>query len=237
MSTAEGGGDIVRDGLVFYVDAANPRSYISGSTVWTDLSRSGNNGTLTNGPTFNTSNGGNIVFDGFDDFVSVSSINNIQGNNPLTVSGWFRRSGDWSNGASWGIGGGSSLTGINSWNFNSANQISVDLWGTSTYTTNQTYSLTEWKHIVWTYNGAGFTTSNIIIYINTVPYTSTNLTILRGGGGTPNIIGGLVLGRADVTNNLYYGRPIISNFQIYNRVLTATEVLQNFNATRSRFGI
>ena len=61
MSTVKGGGNIVTDGLVFYVDAANPRSFISGSTKWGDLSKNQNVGYLTNGPTYNNSNGGRIV--------------------------------------------------------------------------------------------------------------------------------------------------------------------------------
>ena len=69
MSTAEGGGNIVTDGLVLLLDAANTKSYVSGSTIWNDLSRSGNTGTLTNGPTYNSSNGGSIVFDGSNDFI------------------------------------------------------------------------------------------------------------------------------------------------------------------------
>jgi hypothetical protein len=228
---------IVTDGLVLCLDAANTKSYVSGSTTWNDLSRGGNNGTLINGPTFNTGSGGNIVFDGVDDYVNMSSISSLQGNKAFTVSGWFRRSGDWSNGATWGIGGGGTGNGINSWNASSNNHISIDLWGTSTYTTNQLYSLTEWKHIMWIYNGIEFTTSNIIIYINTIPYTGANLTIIRGGSGTPGIVGGVVLSRAGVTENQYYGKPIISNFQIYNKALSASEVLQNYNATKTRFGL
>ena len=69
MSTAEGGGNIVTDGLVLLLDAANTKSYVSGSTIWNDLSRSGNNGSLINGPTFNSLNGGSIVFDGSNDFI------------------------------------------------------------------------------------------------------------------------------------------------------------------------
>ena len=89
MSTAEGGGDIVRDGLVLLLDAANPKSYLSGSTTWTDLSRSGNNGSLINGPTFNTGSGGNIVFDGVDDYVSIPDmvLNNYTN---FTVSNWVK---------------------------------------------------------------------------------------------------------------------------------------------------
>lgn len=59
---------IVTDGLVFYVDAANPRSYVSGGTTWDDLSFNLNNGILTSGVTYNTSNGGSLVFDGINGF-------------------------------------------------------------------------------------------------------------------------------------------------------------------------
>jgi len=61
------GPNISDDGLVLSLDAANTKSYINGSTTWTDLSRRGNNGTLINGPTFDSTNLGSIVFDGVND--------------------------------------------------------------------------------------------------------------------------------------------------------------------------
>jgi len=61
---------IVTDGLVFCVDAANQRSYPKSGTTWSDLKGS-NNGTLTNGPTFDTGNGGSIVFDGSNDYIAM----------------------------------------------------------------------------------------------------------------------------------------------------------------------
>ena len=64
------GPDIVEDGLVLCLDAANDRSYPGTGTTWTDLAGN-NNGTLTNGPTFDSANGGSIVFDGSDDRVSI----------------------------------------------------------------------------------------------------------------------------------------------------------------------
>ena len=67
----------VIDGLVLYMDAANSKSYVSGSTTWNDISRGGNIGTLLNGPTFNSSNSGNIVFDGTDDYVTVTEIGQL----------------------------------------------------------------------------------------------------------------------------------------------------------------
>jgi hypothetical protein len=81
----------VTDGLVLYMDAANSKSYVSGSTTWNDISRSGNNGTLVNGPTFNSSNGGSIVFDGTDDYVSFGVINLISGTN-TTIEVWVNSS-------------------------------------------------------------------------------------------------------------------------------------------------
>ena len=65
---------IVTDGLIFYVDASNPKSYDTTGTTWNDISRNNNNGVLTNGPTYNSSNLGNIVFDGTNDFVQFNSI-------------------------------------------------------------------------------------------------------------------------------------------------------------------
>ena len=70
-----GGPNIITNGLVLALDAANTKSYVSGSTVWRDLSGNNNSGSLTNGPTFNSANGGSIVFDGVDDYC-VNSLSN-----------------------------------------------------------------------------------------------------------------------------------------------------------------
>lgn len=72
-----GGPDIITDGLVFCLDAANSKSYPGTGTAWTDLSGNDNNGTLTNGPTFDSSNGGSIVFDGVNDQVNCGNITEI----------------------------------------------------------------------------------------------------------------------------------------------------------------
>jgi len=65
---------IVTDGLVLYLDAANIKSYVSGSTIWRDISRSGaSNGIIVNGPIFNSLNGGSISFDGVDDYIDISN--------------------------------------------------------------------------------------------------------------------------------------------------------------------
>ncbi len=80
--------DIVRTGLVLDLDAAQPLSYGGTGTTWNDLSGNGNNGTLTNGPTYDSSNGGSIVFDGVDD-KSTTNITSF-GNN-TTWEAWVNR--------------------------------------------------------------------------------------------------------------------------------------------------
>tara|TARA_Y100000389_G_scaffold201734_1_gene245186 strand:- start:5 stop:721 length:717 start_codon:yes stop_codon:yes gene_type:complete len=227
---------IISDGLIFNMDAANRACYPKTGTIATDTIEN-TSGTL-NGVTFTNVDFGAWDFDGIDDYVICSNFTDIQGNSAFTVDGWFKRSGTWSSGATWGLGGNTTAQGINSWNYNNSNEITIDLWGTSTYSTGQTYSLTEWKHCVWTYNGGGFTTSNIVIYVNGIAYTGGDLSTLRGGSGTPNINStGLVFSRAGTTVNNYYGKPIIANFKVYNRTLSPTEVLHNYNALKGRFGL
>ena len=77
---------IVTDGLVLYLDAANTKSFTSGSAVWNDLGRGGNNGALTNGPTYSSANGGSIVFDGTDDYIKVNARTNINNLSTLTIN-------------------------------------------------------------------------------------------------------------------------------------------------------
>jgi len=80
---------IATNGLVLNLDAGNTSSYIGSGTTWTDLTGSGNNGTLTNGPIFNSGNGGSIVFDGINDVVSLGNILNM-GSNSWTMSCWVK---------------------------------------------------------------------------------------------------------------------------------------------------
>ena len=70
---AASGPNIVEDGLVLALDAGNTKSYPGSGTTWTDLSGKGNNGTLTNGPTFDSGNGGAIFFDGGNDYVTTGN--------------------------------------------------------------------------------------------------------------------------------------------------------------------
>ncbi len=68
---------IPTDGLVLALDAANTKSYTGSGTTWSDLSGNGNNGTLTNGPTFDSDNGGSLDFNGVGDYAKVSNLLDI----------------------------------------------------------------------------------------------------------------------------------------------------------------
>ena len=147
-----------------------------------------------------------------------------------------------SNGGIWGIGDGSQA-GINGYVYPSAsNKITIDLWGTATFHTGIDYPLNEYVHVAWVKTTTGFSTSTIIIYVNGVAYTGSNLTVMRGTSHTPNLNTsttgkGIVIGRIGPTVNNYYAQGEMPLLKVYNRALTQTEVLQNFNSTKSRFGL
>jgi hypothetical protein len=225
MSTAEGGGNIITDGLVLYLDAANTKSFVSGNTIWNDLSRGGNNGTLTNGPTFNSGNGGSIVFDGVDDYIALSiTPNNIVTTN-TTICSWFK-----TNGISQQI----ILNNQSATNrfyiqvFNRSGTL-VTHWGLGTQqnllTSNAVINTSQWCQYCVTYDG-----TNAIGYLNGV---STDITNIGLQTYDSNLIR---IGRFTELLNLNFNGNI-SQTSVYNRTLSSSEILQNFNATRSRFGL
>jgi len=83
-------GGIVRNGLVLDLDAAKLDSYPKFGTTWRDITFNQNNGTLVNGPTFNSGNGGSIVFDGVDDYITIPTITN----NIYTIDFWYKMGGN-----------------------------------------------------------------------------------------------------------------------------------------------
>ena len=84
---------IVTNGLVLCLDAGNPRSYPGSGTAWYDVSGNNKTGTLVNGPSYNSSNGGSFVFDGVDDYVNVNNFNVSHGTSNFTYSCWAYLSG------------------------------------------------------------------------------------------------------------------------------------------------
>jgi len=222
MSTVQGGpGNIVTSGLILNLDAANPRSYppAYNGTTWFNLASTLYNGTLTNGPTYNTGSGGNIVFDGADDYVALGTFQALT--NSFTVSFYVNPSG----------GGGSNIFGF----YNSGDFVG---WGIRIAGNN----LNFWDGTSW--KNPSIVVSNNIWKNVCVVISSTYLLSFYIDGILTNSLQGATIG--SYTGNKVLGSrsdgagPMIgaiAQTQIYNRALSAAEVNQNFQATRARFGI
>jgi len=206
--------DIVTNGLVLYLDAANTKSYVSGSTSWTDIANL-TNGTLTNRPTFNSANGGSIVFDGVDDYAVWSSNPLSSLTSAKTYDLWIKF--NQSNLNAFTLSCGTIMVYIESGNTWYVNQSGA----TNSYL-GWTYN-SNWNNFIYSFDG-----TNHLCYIN-----GTSRTINFGSGLSSQ-------------TNLYIGNRInldspmkgnIASTKVYNRGLSAQEMLQNYNSTKTRFGI
>jgi hypothetical protein len=217
---------VVQSGLVINLDAGNPLSYPGTGTLWTDLTGNGNNGTLVNGPTFNSANGGSVVFDGINDNVTFPS--NISLTNKITVEVWVNLSATTRN-TGWILGRESSYrliyaNGSFTWVCATAN----NGWYTSptVVTASPVAATSGIFQVVGTYDG-----SRNRIYVNGVLKTT-------GGVLSGNIlnINAYNLFKSGATN-VDYGKGKLYLHRFYNKALSEKEVSQNFYATKERFGL
>ena len=233
---------IVTNGLVLHLDAANPKSYPRSGTVWRDLSRGQNNGTLVNSPTFSTSNGGIFSFNGSNNYVSFSYNSNIAflNRSEYTLECFARPVATYPNGYPAFINREDAAIGSRDGYNLLFTEVSQPANTVFLYTeriiagagTGNGVSLSKsefynnWHHIVATYDG-----SIVKLYYDGVSRgtgagTST-------GNLTNNIKTLTVASRAaEVSTNASI--PVV---RIYNRALSADEVFQNYNATKKRFGL
>jgi len=234
MSTQKGGPDIIKNGLVFYLDAANSRSYPGSGTAWNDLSRGRNNGTLINGPTFNSANGGSIVFDGVNDYGQVNN-NTLLNSASGTINIWFKYINiiPASSTASILLGKtdvGGSFNGYNliiSPNGSIFSQIKGINNTILTQTTfSPIYPTNVWCNATLTYSSG----VSHALYVNSVVYSTGGCVSFTMSSQPLRIVDSV-----DTFWGIMSGN--IAMIQIYNRVLSATEVLQNYNATKSRYGL
>ena len=240
-------GGIVTNGLVLDLDAAKKDSYPGTGTAWNDISGNRNNGTLTNGPTFSTNNGGSIVFDGVDDYASCGTLGNYgseMGTKGITLDFGFKSTYT----AAFKIFG-TINTGTNTLllvNFNrdendnySSKKTSFALRGNGGF-----YLIGAISTDIYTGNFFIISitrqpsTNQISFYINgvlqttlygsytTSPNTFSNFEYPFTVGATNN--------RGTVSFNLNCDIPY---FRIYNRALNTSEILQNYNATKGRYGL
>ena len=216
------GNNIVRDGLVLHLDAADRKSYPGSGTIWYDRSGTINNGTLTNGPTFNGTNGGTIVFDGSNDCVVVNNNASILSSTAYTKIAWFYPT-SFATGNNILSGGNS---GQHAFWLQTSNKLYAghnSSW--STVASASTLSLNTWYCGAVTFS----TSTGWVLYLNGIQEnTSASTTTFTGNGE-------ILVGAYSTGANVFTGR--ISNVLVYNRVLSAAEISQNFNATRKRFNI
>jgi hypothetical protein len=220
-----GGSNAVRSGLVLSLDAANARSYVSGSTIWRDLSGNGNNGTLTNGPTFDSGSINAISFNGVDNFVTMNSSTSLTTATPTLIvtcttnSGTVLAKGGY--GSHWNYG----LLSLNSTSFRARNNNS-DVISPSFTASTSTYNVYA---IVWTGSTMQFYRNGVYGGDNATNYSPSaqNSLFLRIGCAWNN----------NTSQNVEFYSGKIATIQVYNRALSASEILQNFNASQARFNL
>jgi hypothetical protein len=225
------GPKIVTNGLTLALDAGDRNSYSGSGTTWYDLSGNNNNFSLVNGPTFSSANGGCIVFDGVNDNLQIGSLV-WNYNNNFTIQFWFNPS---------------SLGGVNGYGlfFNGtpgSNTNRVQIAGNSdgsvylnTVASSVGDAFQSAAGLVsvgnW-YNFAAVRNSGVItVYLNGVSVASGTVVY------SPSQPSNLYVGFIRSSGALWYLNGRISSILINNRALSITEVLKNYNATKSRFGV
>jgi len=222
---------LVTNNLILCLDAANLSSYPGSGTTWTDLSGNNNTGTLINGPTFNGSNGGSIVFNGTNNHVDITDFSL---GNQFTYSFWIKTS-TTNLGQIIARGNSADNRGVGFYinNIGAEGKLGASGnngsgWNAATIS-NTIINDNQWHHVVGVYNQ---TTNNCVGYVDGVLGLSATIT-MDSNSYTPK---NTKIGRNQYTTVQYYTGNIALG-QIYNTGLTATEILQNYNSTKSRFGL
>jgi hypothetical protein len=241
MTQTFGYKNIITRGLVFHLNAGTPESYPGSGNSWYDLTSGGYHGTLTNGPTYNTANGGSIVFDGSNDYVTTADVDH--GTLEFTLEAWVY---------------------FNSFNSNNciikkntdndywpALSLYVDNTGVirgyyssqsygacleGAYTSTGIVTTGQWVHLAYSKGPNGYT--EMKIYKNGV---SQSFSFYLYGShinqvcnsGKPVLVGI----DFDTPNFLSPVNGKIPIVRIYNRQLTSDEMLYNYNVEKTRFGL
>ena len=230
MAIIYGTSPIVTDGLVLCLDAGDTASYPGSGATWYDLAGKSADGEI-NGPAFNSALGGYFDFDGVDDYVEVDSLNG--GTSIFHEGNWT-----WT---TWGYRESSSLTGTSQYSdvFNSLGHRPRFFWNPAygTAIAGYRYDTSGYATLMgtsgtflgaWHYLSITSDQSYYRYYIDGA--AGNNTSYIETMDEYSYWIGGNPWG-----NSYFYGK--IGRVEIYNRALSATEISQNFNAHRSRYGI
>ena len=225
--------NIVTNGFVLNVDAGKSASYPGTGTTIYDLSGSGLTGTLVSSPTFSTLNGGSLVFGG-SSYITRSSALNTGQNFSVTV--WIYPTSLSQRNAI--VGNGYPYSTDNGWLFNICNNnfglyqalmMSIGQDNVLVISNSYVFQLNKWSHVSCSVSGGG---SSVKFYVNGV---ETSYGFTTGSGRTISYSNNeFHIGMRHSTTAERFGGNI-SQVQIYNTTLTAQEILQNYNATKSRY--
>lgn len=223
---AYSGPNIVEDGLILCLDAANAKSYPGSGTAWNDISGLSSSGTLINGAVFNADNSGSIRFDGVNDYYTMNdNAYSVAGLTDYTASFWIKLD-----------AASSSIDKRFFWHGNygvliyksTADGLIFYLRtsvGAVQITTPYSSFFDLWTHISVTYNGTAMK-----LYVNgELKTTGSNTGGIIDAAPTAFLLGG--------ATNSFYTPCNISSAMAYNRTITDSEVRQNFNALRGRYDI
>ncbi len=225
------GPKIVTNGLVLCLDAGNPKSYSGSGTTWTDLSRNGNTAILTNGPTFSSANGGHMVFDGTNDYARITSASTLNmGGKSFTADIWIA--------VSTTSGSERMIIEYNVWPTQGTyqvttqpNQIVVNFIDANSGGKALYHSIPSFTNGAWTNVVGQFDTVNntISLYINGSRVAQNTAVTQEIGNAVSNLH---ICSRGG--GSLFLPCKM-SSIKMYDRALSATEILQNYNATKGRF--
>lgn len=237
------GPNIVKDGLVLYLDPGSPNSYYNktGTTI-KDISGNGNNGTLINfgsQTVYNPNDGGSIIFDGTDDYINMGDKDTFTQSSGFTFDVFFKPT--TTNGNTilekYQPGGLEYIFGFSGdklYAWVSDNATGGGYRGRFVQTVSSYVTTNQWYQFVFTYDG-GNTSSSCKLYINTIQRDDNDFQ-----GGTFNSIKNTTTPLTIALTNSGLGAPIkgsLGTLKMYNRPLTQSEIQQNYNVTKQRFGL
>jgi hypothetical protein len=216
---------VTRNGLVLWLDAGNNQSYPTQGTTWYDISGSVFDGRLLNGPTYSTDGGGSILFDGTNDIGEISLGNIPTGTQARTISVWVKYVAYGSDYYSiCGYGDESSSRTFDIGIINSTQRIFLDVYGAGGIQTTNSVTPGTWFNVTGIYTG-----TQLKLYLNgslettntfTINTASSTFKIADMAWSYPGLLNGNV-----------------GNVIFYNRALSDSEVTQNFNAQKNRYGL
>jgi len=227
------GPRVITDGLVLALDAGDTNSYPGSGTTWTDLSGNGNNGTLVNGVGYSGDNLGSLSFDGINDNINIPYNASLKPATAITMEAFCyiqNNGGTWTSLIQYPVNSSSHTSPFFDWAIylNKVDRLlHTRIDGEAVSSPNNVWNFNEWSYVAIT-----FENQSVKYYVNgaNVGSSSVTKTSITYDVNNPVYIGKNASGTEQFEGKL-------GSMRVYNRALTASEIQQNFNALRGRFGI